>query len=195
VVVSTNEVFDGQRTDGVGYTEDDLPNPINPYGRSKLAGERSATSTFEAAGASEALTIVRTAWLYGPSGSDFPTKILAAARRLGPDEALKVVHDEVGSPTSSADVAEGIVRLLSAGEGGIYHLANAGHASRFDAARLVLQCCLPGTRLQPISRTGFVRASTPPAWAVLNCARAGRLGIELPEWDVPLKAYARHLCS
>ena len=82
IVVSTNEVFDGRRTDGRGYLPTDDTAPLNPYGASKLAGERAATDAYEGVGASGALGIVRTAWLYGPPGNDFPSKILAAAERL-----------------------------------------------------------------------------------------------------------------
>ncbi len=79
VVVSTNEVFDGLRTDGIGYGPADLTAPGNPYGVSKLAGERAAADAYEAAGAGGRLGIVRTAWLFGPGAPDFPRKILAAA--------------------------------------------------------------------------------------------------------------------
>src|SRR5919198_3372692 len=79
VVISTNEVFDGRRTDRQGYVPDDPPGPINAYGQSKLDGERLALEAYEGIGASGPyLGIVRTAWLFGPPGNDFPSKILAA---------------------------------------------------------------------------------------------------------------------
>src|SRR5438093_4641467 len=77
VVVSTNEVFDGRRSDGRAYAPDDEPAPENPYGASKLAGERAAAAAWGAAGARSSLAIVRTTWLYGPPGNDFPSKLLA----------------------------------------------------------------------------------------------------------------------
>ncbi len=107
VIVSTNEVFDGRRGDGRGYAVDDTPDPINPYGASKLAGERAATEAFR--GATSSLAIVRTAWLFGPPGNDFPAKILAAADRARlAGEPLRVVADETGSPTFAPDLAEGV---------------------------------------------------------------------------------------
>ena len=96
VLVSTNEVFDGERTDGQGYAEGDEVRPANPYGASKLAGERAALAAYADAGAQEKLWIVRSAWLFGPPGADFPAKILAAADRLPADHPLRVVTDEVG---------------------------------------------------------------------------------------------------
>ncbi|MEX2548343.1 MAG: sugar nucleotide-binding protein [Chloroflexota bacterium] len=86
VLISTNEVFDGERRDGIGYSEDDPPRPINAYGVSKLVGEHAAQ---EAYGASRGLWVLRTAWLYGPPGNDFPEKIVAASDRRPPgDPAL-----------------------------------------------------------------------------------------------------------
>ncbi len=115
VHVSTNEVFDGRRTDGRGYALADSANPINPYGASKLEGEIVATAAYR--GREAQLGIVRTAWLYGPPGNDFPTKILAAADRArSTGEPLKVVGDEHGSPTYAHDLAEAIVDLLGSGD-------------------------------------------------------------------------------
>jgi dTDP-4-dehydrorhamnose reductase len=96
VVVSTNEVFAGDRTDGQGYVETDAAAPRNPYGASKLAGEEAARAVF---GDGPGLWIARTAWLYGPPGNDFPDKITQAADRLPESERLPVVDDEWGSPT------------------------------------------------------------------------------------------------
>src|SRR6188508_1833706 len=135
VVISTNEVFDGQRGDGLGYGEDDVPRPINAYGASKLAGEVGAVAAYEEAGRPQDVLIVRTAWLFGPPGNDFPAKIVAAADRLPADEPLKVVIDEVGSPTYTIDLAQAIVKIIStAGTSGVYHVVNAGQASRFELA-------------------------------------------------------------
>ena len=84
---------------------------------------------------------MRTAWLYGPPGNDFPEKIGRAAERArAAGEALRVVADETGSPTYTADIAEAIVELVGSGEpmAGIHHLVNAGRATRSDWARAVL---------------------------------------------------------
>jgi dTDP-4-dehydrorhamnose reductase len=95
VIVSTNEVFDGSRLDGVGYAPTDEPRPANPYGASKLAGETAALRAFDGGGT---LGIVRTAWLFGPPGPDFPRKIADAAdRSTAAGEPLRVVADEWGT--------------------------------------------------------------------------------------------------
>jgi dTDP-4-dehydrorhamnose reductase len=168
VVVSTNEVFDGRRTDGQGYRPDDPVNPINAYGASKLAGEQAAARAWEAARGG-ALAIVRTAWLFGPPGNDFPAKILAAAdRALAANEPLKVVSDEHGSPTFTHDLAEGIVELIGSGEiAGMHHVVNAGIASRADWARELIRQAGMDVPFAEVPASTWSRASTPPPWAVL----------------------------
>ncbi len=171
IVVSTNEVFDGRRTDGVGYGPDDPTNPINPYGASKLTGEVAAREAYAAvAGGGPALGIARTAWLYGPPGNDFPAKILAAAdRALASGEPLRLVADEIGSPSYTHDVAEAIAELIGAAAvGGTHHLVNAGLASRAEWARELLRQAGVGVPTHDVPGSTWPRASTPPAWAVLE---------------------------
>lgn len=193
--VSTNEVFDGRRTDDQGYVETDPTRPINAYGASKLAGEEGARSVFERAGVAAALWIVRTAWLYGPPGRDFPAKILAAASRLGEGEPLRVVADEVGSPTYAVDLAQAIVQLIDAAQPETYHLAGADRASRYEWAADVLTRCQRGTPLVPIRADEFVRPSSPPRWAVLDCSRAAGAGVAMRPWRAAMADYARDVCS
>ncbi len=171
VVVSTNEVFDGRRTDGAGYRPDDATDPINPYGLSKLAGERAARNAYaRTAQPGGALGIARTAWLYGPPGDDFPSKILAAAERAAAaGEPLKLVADEVGSPSYTLDVADAIVELLGAAAvAGTHHLVNTGQASRADWAREVLRQAGLDVATEDVPASTWPRASTPPSWAVLT---------------------------
>jgi len=202
VLISTNEVFDGQLR-GRGYREDDAAAPINAYGASKLAGETAAGEAFGAdgaggagaasgaGGAGAALWIIRTAWLFGPPGADFPARILAAADRLPPCALLPGVIDEVGSPTLSSDLADSIVSLLATAPPGTYHLVNGGMASRYAWAERVLARFRGGRRgLQAVSRSQFQRASEPPAWAVLDASLAASLGIHLRDWEAAFDDYA-----
>jgi dTDP-4-dehydrorhamnose reductase len=169
VVVSTNEVFDGRRSDGAGYRANDAPNPINPYGASKLAGEEAARNAY-GAGTRGALGIVRTAWLYGRPGNDFPAKILAAAERAATaGEPLRLVADEIGSPTYTDDVADAVVELIGeAAVAGIHHVVNEGRASRAEWAREVLAQAGVAVPTEDVPAATWPRASTPPAWAVLE---------------------------
>jgi dTDP-4-dehydrorhamnose reductase len=192
VLVSTNEVFDGRRTDGLGYGPHDATNPINPYGESKLAAEQAAIAAFTdgrpAAGSAarpdhrtsggrlERLAIVRTTWLHGPPGNDFPAKIAAAALRArAANEPLRVVADEIGSPTYTLDLAEAICELIAADAFApvtepwvVHHLVNAGRVSRAGWAREVLRAAEIAVDVVDVPGDTWVRASTPPRWAVLD---------------------------
>lgn len=195
VAISTNEVFDGQRTDGIGYASTDPTSPANPYGRSKLAGERAATEAYEAPGSDVQhggrLGIVRTAWLFGPPGRDFPRKILEAADRAAAGgEPLKVVGDEWGTPTFAADVADAIVALLAEdAHAGIHHVVNGPFASRATWAEyLVGRFSLPVT-VEHVPGTTWERASVPPRWGVL-AATPLPSGEPLRPWPDAMADYA-----
>ncbi len=183
IVISTNEVFDGTRTDGLGYKPDDRTNPINPYGASKLAGEEAARRAFEsaaavgrqdggqdAAKAGPQLGIVRTAWLFGAGAPDFPAKILAAARRAADaGEPLKVVADEWGTPTYTVDLARGIVSLIESGRfGGTHHIVNGMFATRSHWAMYVIGRAQLEVEVQEVPASTFPRPSSPPRWGVLE---------------------------
>ncbi len=183
--VSTNEVFDGQAS--APYHEWASRNPINAYGRSKLAGEWYVQNLLTR------FYIVRTAWLYAPGGRNFPHRIIQLADesvRQANGGALKVVADEVGNPTYVADLARAIVALIETHAYGIYHGVNAGAASRYEFAKEVLR--LSGREhipVDPISITEFQRASTPPPYAPLENNAAAALGITFRPWQEALAEF------
>jgi len=176
--VSTDYVFDGSKREP--YLESDRPNPVCVYGKSKLAGEVVVR---------ELLTrhyVVRTAWLYGPGGRNFVTKILELAADR---EELSVVTTEVGSPTYAPDLAAAIARLIQHSLYGTYHLVNEGSCSRFEFAERILE--LAGkthVALQGAQR--YERLAAVPANAALrNLAASTQLGITLRPWQEALRAY------
>ena len=191
VVMSTNEVFDGERTDGRGYRTDDDPDPINAYGRSKLAAEIAAREAYASAAAGVQLAIVRTAWLFGPGAPDFPWKILAAAdRAAAAGEGLSGVNDEFGSPTYVADVADGIVELLGSGSfAGTHHLVNGGVATRADWARDVVARAGLAVDVKDVPASTWPRPSVPPRWGVLEPTRLPS-GEVLRPWRYAMADYA-----
>jgi dTDP-4-dehydrorhamnose reductase len=178
--VSTNEVFDG--TKNAPYLELDEPHAINPYGASKLAGERYVQMLLHR------FYIVRTAWLYARGGNNFPNKIIAAAKAKG---RLAVVDDEIGNPTYAPDLARAIAELIETNHFGIYHLVGEGTASRYDWVVRILQ--LAGMNDVPLARiqlADYPRASTPPRnGALANFAAATMLGIRLRPWQDALEEY------
>ena len=143
--VSTNEVFDGRKREP--YVEEDEPGAVNAYGRSKLAGERHVRALVERH------YIVRTAWLYGAGRVSFPEKMVRAAREKG---RLRLVTDEVATPTWTADVAAAMARLIREPAWGVYHLTNSGHCSRLEWAREVLRLAsLSGVPVEPTTQREF----------------------------------------
>lgn len=167
VAISTNEVFDGRRTDGRPYEPEDPTAAANPYGASKLAGEELAREAYR--DRSAMLGIVRTAWLFGPPGRDFPRKIADAAEAAARDGVpLRVVADEWGTPSYAADVADAIIELLADdAHAGVHHLVGTGIASRADWARDIVARLGVDVTIQEVPGSTWQRASTPPSWAVL----------------------------
>ena len=178
--ISTNEVFDG--TKNAPYRELDEPHAINPYGASKLAGERYVQMLLNR------FYIVRTAWLYSRGGNNFPNKIIAAAREKG---RLAVVDDEIGNPTYAPDLARALAELIETNHFGIYHLTGEGAASRYDWVERILQLAKMGeVPLTRIKLAEYRRASTPPLYGALaNFAAATTLGIRLRPWQDALEEY------
>ena len=165
--ISTDYVFDGEKPDP--YTEFDAPNPISCYGASKLAGERYV----------QTLTprhwIVRSSWLFGPGGKNFVKTILTKARA---GEELRVVDDQVGSPTYTRDLARAISRLISGPYYGVWHVTNSGSCSWYRFAAAILEAAgLRGTRLEPISSKDLGRPAPRPRNSVLR-----NYCLELESW-------------
>lgn len=177
VQISTNEVFDG--ADDRAYAEDDEPNPINPYGASKLAGERAV------ADATDRHVIVRTAWLFGPNHG-FPSRIRAAAERAASAGVpLQVVEDEWGNPTPVAGLA-GLIELvvdraLAGGVQAVIHLAGEPPTTRYDWAVATLGAM--AVPVEAIRRRDYDRPSVVPRHAVLSIERARRMGLPPLRWQ------------
>jgi dTDP-4-dehydrorhamnose reductase len=190
ISISTNEVFDGQRTDGLGYAATDEPAPVNPYGASKLAGETAAREAFDPGGSGR-LVVARTAWLFGPGAPDFPAKILAAAdHAVEAREPLRVVGDEWGCPTYVADVADALVELVAADvPGGIHHVVNGHFATRADWARYVVARAGVPVDVIDVPASTWTRASTPPRWGVLEPTPLPS-GVPLRPWPDAMADYA-----
>lgn len=188
---STDYVFDGAK--GSPYHEDDQPNPLNIYGQSKLEGERLVIQSGRAA------LVLRTSWVYSLSGDSFVTKTLGWARQ---HETLRIVEDQVGSPTWARLLAETTSALLAraggmpfdyfAGRKGVYHLAGKGAVSRFEFTRQVL--VLDPRRAEhrckevlPARTDEFPTTARRPLFSALDCSRfEDTFGLYLPDWQETL---------
>jgi len=181
VHVSTNEVFDGRL--GRPYYEWDTPSPLSIYAQSKVAAESCVRTLLHR------FYIVRTAWLYSRGGSNFVTRIIAAADRQG---ALRLVTDEVSSPTYAPDLAEAMARLILTEHYGIYHFTNSGFCSRYEWACKILE--LSGrsqVRVEPITHDQWPRPAPPPLYTPIVNLTGAALGITLRPWDQALRDYFR----
>jgi len=189
VYLSTDYVFDGEKPSP--YIETDEPNPINVYGRSKLEGERRVNDVM---GNTQRAWIVRVSWLFGPLGKNFVRTILERARR---GEPLRVVDDQVGAPTYTADAAAKIRQIVEKGAPGTYHVTNQGYCSWFGFAREILRQATELVRVEPVPLTPMTseqlcRPARRPRNSRLENARlrSEELGF-LPSWEDAVSRYLR----
>jgi len=178
--VSTDYVFDGRKL--TPYTEEDLPNPLNVYGRSKLQGETHVLELLAAA------WIARTSWLFGPLGKNFVRTILQRAHE---GNTLRVVDDQFGAPTYTMDLAEKLEQIVTSAKFGIYHVTNQGYCSWFEFAREILrQAGLSRVPLAAIPTSDSDRPALRPRNSRLAPTRLEREGLALlPPWQDALARY------
>lgn len=169
VQVSTDYVFDGDATEP--YPEDATIAPVSAYGRTKAEGERLALAANP-----EGTYVVRTAWLYGAHGGNFAKTMVKLAAS---HDTVKVVDDQLGQPTWTADLATQIVALLdSDAPAGVYHGTNSGSTSWFEFAQAVFdEAGLDPARVLPTDSSTFVRPAPRPSYSVLGHDAWGQAGL------------------
>ncbi|MFO0829776.1 MAG: dTDP-4-dehydrorhamnose reductase [Phycisphaerales bacterium] len=183
VHVSTDFVFDGEAC--VPYAPDAQPNPLSVYGQSKLEGDRAVRDA--CAGAA----IVRTAWLYAASGHNFVRTMLRLMNERG---AVRVVSDQIGTPTSARGLAECCWRIVERRASGLWHWTDAGVASWYDFACAIGEIGAevgilrsPPT-VEPIRTSDFPTAAKRPSYSVLDKTSTWNLlGLKAPHWRLPLR--------
>lgn len=183
---STDYVFDGTKNEP--YLETDAPNPVGVYGQSKLRGEKEVQQV------SGKFVIFRLAWVYGLRGHNF---LLTMQRLAREGKNLRVVSDQLGSPTWSRMIAEGtssVATSLLSGKSatsGIYHLTSGGVTSWHGFASRIVES-MPETErrtqsVQPIPTSDYPTPARRPAYSVLDCAKVrDAFGVQLPAWDEAL---------
>ena len=179
--ISTDFVFDGKGDRP--YVEMDRPNPINEYGKSKLAGEQALVES----GCRSC--IMRVEWTYGQAGNNFVKKLLQRAMQTG---RLKVVDDQFGSPTATTEVAATICELLRKRPQGLFHFAAAGYVSRFEMAGFVMNKLNISADLQPCKTSDFVSPAARPLNSRFCCDKiAALLDKPIRPWQQPLEEFLR----
>jgi dTDP-4-dehydrorhamnose reductase len=195
--VSTDYVFDGRK--GAPYVEDDLPNPLGAYGRTKLAGEWAAL-----AGNPRSL-VLRTAWVVSPVGNNFVRTML----RVGAErDELRVVADQHGSPTAAPDLADAIAAVLArirdqgwqAGHRGVFHAVAQGFTTWHGFAEAIFDAAAAQgarrPRVQAIATADYPTRATRPADGRLDTSRlTATFGVTLPPWQAGLERVMRALSA
>ncbi|MGO8786104.1 MAG: dTDP-4-dehydrorhamnose reductase [Terriglobia bacterium] len=178
--VSTDYVFDGR--ENRAYREDDCPNPVSVYGRTKLQGERQAQALVAKH------MIVRSSWLYGPGGKNFVATILRFARERGD---LSVVSDQRGSPTYTRHLALKLTELMAAGIYGVFHVTGSGNCTWFEFAEAIVRSGgYPQVHVHPITTREAGRLAPRPAYSVLENRRLAECKLQaLPHWTEGLAQY------
>ena len=192
---STDYVFGGDADRSQPYDESAAPAPVNAYGRSKLAGEAAVRAV------GPAHLILRTSWIYAARGRNF---LRTMQRLAGERDELRVVDDQIGSPTWARALAEATALILArcgapqdttglAERGGLYHLAAAGSVSWHGFAQAIVdrlptgEAPHPPVTVVPITTAEYPTPAARPAYSVLDCTAAARtFGIALPPWQEQL---------
>jgi dTDP-4-dehydrorhamnose reductase len=180
---STDYVFDGSERHP--YAESDLPRPLNVYGVSKLAGEHMARLTWERH------FVVRTCGLYGVAGSagkggNFVETML---KKAGEGAPIRVVDDQVLTPTFTGDIAEALSKLIRTEAYGLYHVSAEGECSWYEFARKLFELEKLKVDLRPVSSTEFASPVQRPAYSVLSKQKLSQLGIVMKTWQEGLASY------
>ncbi len=183
VHVSTDYVFDGVAPLDVSgrprpYVESDPTGPRSVYGETKLEGEQRVLA------ASPKHAVVRTAWLYGVDGKNFVATMLGLARER---EAVRVVTDQIGSPTWSGHLAPALLGLLERGVAGLVHMTGAGQVSWNGFAVEIFRQADLSCRVEPATSDQMARPAPRPAWSALESERADVL--PMPPWQDGLAGY------
>ena len=187
--VSTDFVFDGRQTRP--YVEGDAPNPLGVYGRSKLEGEQAVLVALPTA------TLLRTAWVYGAHGHNFVKTML---RLAGEGRPLRVVSDQIGTPTWTSDIVTAITALVDRQVSGVFHFTAAGETSWHGFASAILEEAsrigfeIKTDSVEPIPTTDYPTPAARPAYSVLNTEKIKPLLSALvPGWRDSLKNMLQEL--
>jgi dTDP-4-dehydrorhamnose reductase len=173
-------VFDGTKENGL-YTEIDPTNPLNEYGKSKLAGERFVLEE------SDRSLVLRLSWVFGEGKQNFMYKLSEWAKS---NEYLKITCDEFSVPTSTETVVDVVLQALAQGMTGRYHLTNTGYCSRFEWAKLTLNTLGIKKFIRPVPMDAFdLPAKRPKFSAMSNGNIASLLNIRIPTWEEGVRSF------
>lgn len=187
VYVSTDYVFAGDKE--TGYDEDDETGPQSVYGESKLAGEKAVQEIDD-------FIIARTAWLYGETEATFQqgatgkTNFVETMLKLADSKSeLRVIDDQIGSPTYTKDLAEALKYLVEKKVKGIFHIINSGKCSWYGFARKIFEMAHKDIKVSPIPTSEYNQPAKRPAFSVLYTEKLVGFGYKMRSWEEALKEY------
>jgi len=189
--ISTDFIFDGKSKKA--YLESDDPNPLNIYGKSKLAGELAVCESMQ-----KNAIIIRTSWLYSEYSNNFVNTIIRKAQKF---EELSVVSDQYSSPTNAGDLAKVIIQIINHNKfrnhnqlTQIYHYSSYGMCSWFEFAREILKLANIDCQVNPIETKDYLTAARRPKYSLLNTDKIVKdFGLEIPYWKDSLKVSVDNL--
>jgi dTDP-4-dehydrorhamnose reductase len=169
---STDYIFDGTKEDF--YTEEDNPNPVNNYGKSKLLGERFLIEE------TDRFLLFRVSWVFGEGKQNFLYKLSELAKL---NRILRIVYDQISIPTYTEDIVKFTIFAIDKGLRGIYHLTNSGYASRYEVARYFIEKLGLKKLILPVSSDYFQSLAKRPYFSAMSNKKISKyLGINIPEW-------------
>lgn len=181
VTYSTDYVFDGEKENGL-YIEEDIPNPINEYGKSKLTGEKWVMEENL-----KKFLILRTSWVYGEGKQNFIYKLMQWAEN---SEYLKIAYNEVSVPTSTRTIVEVSLKAIDQGLTGLYHLTNSGYASRYEWAKKIFEIKGINKFIYPVNKDVFNLPAERPKFSAMSNEKISKLlNVKLENWDQELKNF------
>jgi dTDP-4-dehydrorhamnose reductase len=181
--ISTDFVFDGNKKEP--YVENDRVSPLSVYAKSKLEGERNIQAILSR------YIIVRSSWLFGKNGKNFVTTIIKLSKE---NDVIKIVNDQIGSPTYTVDLAKAIKALLDINAQGIYHFCNDGVCTWYEFAKKIIDLTGLKTGIVPITSQQLARPAVRPPYSAMNCGKfINDTGIQPRPWVDALGEYLNGL--
>ncbi|MEW6214252.1 MAG: dTDP-4-dehydrorhamnose reductase [Nitrospirota bacterium] len=180
---STDYVFDGTKEDF--YTEDDEPNPINNYGKSKLSGEKLLTEE------TDNFLLFRVSWVFGEGRQNFLYKLSEWAPK---NRIIRIVCDQISIPTYTEDIVKFTLLAIGGGLHGVYHLTNSGYASRYEVARYFTERLCLDNQILPVTSDYFPAAAKRPYFSAMSNGKLSKvLNNNIPHWKDGIDRFIKRL--
>jgi len=180
---STDYIFDGTKEDF--YTEEDEPNPINNYGKSKLLGEKFLTEE------TDKFLLFRVSWVFGEGKQNFLYKLSELGKK---NRGLKVVYDQISAPTFTKDIVILTMLAIDKGLRGVYHLTNSGYASRYEVARYFIERLGWDNLILPVNSDYFPSPAKRPYFSAMSNLKLSKsLDVNIPDWKMGIDRYIEEM--